>query len=472
MSWKKISFLSKKKIKALQDKKLKSFIKYQIYPFHPYYRRLFKKNNIKPSDIKGLDDLVKIPFTSKEDIVPTKKDPKKYLDFVLQPNKKTIKEYFPKLKLIKTSINKKNLYLEYKPVHMHFTTGRSALSVPFLYSAYDIEKLKEAGRRMFDVFNVKKDEIAINAFPYAPHLAFWQTFYGIKACGLLSLQTGGGKILGTEKIIDSIEKMKGNILAGTPGYIYHLIRKAAEEKRDFSNLREIVFGGERIPSGLREKISELLVKLKNKNARILSTYALTEGKVAWPECCAESGYHLYPDMEFIEIIKDNERVTEKEGEIVYTALDWRASTVLRYKTGDIGSLSFEKCECGRTIPRISSKIERKSEFKEFNFTKVKGTLVNLNFFFSFLMGHKQIEEWQVEIKKRRNDPYEIDELILYVAPKKSVNEAKLKVSLRHQLRDEIEVTPEIIIMDREELLEKLGMEKELKEKRVVDLRPK
>ncbi len=477
-----MSCLCAKRIRELQDKKIKAFIRYRVWPYHPYYRRLFKKNNIDPYSITTTDDLAKIPFTSKEDIAQTKKEPNKHTDFILQPNQKLIKEHYNKVRLIGLGLLnifskgylKNSLEREYKPVHIHFTTGRSALPVPFTYSAQDIERLKESGRRMFDVFNAERDDVVINAFPYSPHLAFWQAFYGIKACNLLSLQTGGGKVLGTEKIINGIEKMKANIFVAIPGYAYHLIRKAAEEKRNFSNLKKIIFGGERIPPGLRKKIGELLVKLKCRNARILSTYAFTEGKVAWSECCADSGYHLYPDMEFIEIIKDGERVNDgEEGEITYTALDWRASTVLRYKTGDIGSLSYEKCpNCGRTVPRINAKIERKSDLKRFNLTKVKGTLINLNFFFPFLMGNKDIDEWQVVIKKRRDDPYEVDELMLYIAPKKKVDRAKLKFNLKHQIRDKMEVTPYIIITDREDLLEKLGMETELKEKRIVDIRPR
>lgn len=478
MNWKKLSHLNPKKIKEFQDKKIKSFIRYQIAAYHPYYKKLFKKKNIDPYSIKSTDDLIKIPFTQKEDIAPTKEEPKKYVDFILQPDQELIKKHYNKGKLLaftllnsfKKDYLKTKIAQEYKPLHINFTTGRTALSVPILYTALDIEQLRESGRRMFDIFNVNGDETIINAFPYSPHLAFWQAFYAIQACNLLSLQTGGGKIFGTEKILNAVEKMKANILAATPGYAYHLFRKAYEEKRDFSSLKEIIFGGERVPIGLREKIAEYL----HRGVRMLSTYALTEGKVAWPECGHDSGYHLYPDMEFIEVVKNNEQVGEGEvGDIVYTSLGWRGSIVLRYRTGDMGSISYGKCpNCGRTVPRIESKIERKSEFKKFNLTKVKGTLVNLNFFFPYLMGNKNVDEWQVVIKKKRNDPFEVDELILYIAPKKKVDIAKLKFDIKHQIREELEITPDIVITSREEILDKLGMETELKEKRIIDLRPK
>ncbi len=470
INWQQLQYLKPEKIKQLQNKLLKNFIRNQI-PYHPSYRNIFKKNNISFSEIKSTDDLKKLPFTTKEDIAPTAKEPKKFLDFVLQPNKKLISQYSPLNKKIKSILNKNQLYYEYKPVHIHFTTGRTANATPIFYTAYDLERLEESGKRMFGILNISKEDILINAFPYAPHLAFWQTFYVVKSANLLSLHTGGGKILGTDKIIKSIESMKATCLAGMPGYLYHLIRTAKEQKSKLSNLKLIIFGGERVPLGLRDKIKDYLVS----NPRVLSTYAFTEGKAAWVECKEESGYHLYPDFEFIEVVdKNNERVNECEkGEIVYTSLDWRGSVFLRYKTGDVtNGLYYEKCSCGRTLPRIDGSIERSSEYKDFRMAKIKGSFVNLNAFFPIMMSHKDIEEWQVEIRKKNNDPYEIDELIVYVAPSKKVNFEKLKSELKHRIIEETEVTPEIVKVELKELLKRLGMETELKERRIVDNRSK
>ena len=466
--------LKPEKIKQLQNKLLKNFIKNQI-PYHPFYRALFKKNKISFSEIKTTDDLKKLPLTTKEDIAPTAKQPKKFLDFVLQPNKSLIKKHAAINKKIRIILNKSHLYYEYKPMHIHFTTGRAAIATPVFYTAYDLQKLEESGKRMFDMLHISKNEIIINAFPYAPHLAFWQTFYAVKGANLLSLHSGGGKILGTERIIKAVESMKATSLAGMPGYLYHLVRTAKEKKANFSSLSLVVFGGERVASGLRGKIRNGLASMGSKNTRVLSTYAFTEGKVAWLECREESGYHLYPDLEFIEVVdKNGERVNEGEkGEIVYTSLDWRGSVFLRYKTSDITKgIYYEKCHhCNRTLPRIDAEIERSSEYKDFRLTKIKGSFVNLNAFFS-IMSHKDIEEWQIEIKKKNNDPYEIDELIVYIAPKKKANFEKLRNELKNKIIAEAEITPEIAKIKLKELLKRLGMETELKEKRIVDNRKK
>ena len=245
INWKAISCLSTKKIEKLQNKKLRNFLQHKI-PFSPYYIRLFKKNKIKFSNIRTTKDLEKIPFTTKGDVAPSKKNPKKYKDFILQPDKNSIKKYSPKFELLKYSLNKNSVFDEFRPVHIHFTTGRTANAVPFLYTAYDLEKLREAGRRMMDILNINKDGRLVNVFPYAPHLAFWQTFFAAEATGIFALHTGGGKILGTNKIIKAIESMKTSLLAFMPGYDYHMLREAKNKKADFSDIKEEFFGGERV----------------------------------------------------------------------------------------------------------------------------------------------------------------------------------------------------------------------------------
>src|SRR3989344_7834540 len=253
VNWNQLQYLKPEKIKQLQNKLLRKFIKEQI-PYNPFYHNLFKNNKISFSDIKTTDDLKKLPFSAKEDITPTSKEPKKFLDFVLQPNEQSIKQYATINKKIKSILNKNQLYLEYKPTHMHVTTGRTANATPIFYTAHDLQKLEESGKRMMQILGVSTNDIAVNAFPYAPHLAFWQTFYAIKGANLLSLHTGGGKILGTERIIKAVESMKATSLAGMPGYLYHLVRTAKEKKADFSSLSLVVFGGERVALGFGEKI--------------------------------------------------------------------------------------------------------------------------------------------------------------------------------------------------------------------------
>ncbi|MFA6272596.1 MAG: AMP-binding protein [Patescibacteria group bacterium] len=481
-NWKKLAHSSREEQKKIQNKKLRALIKYQI-PYHPYYRELLKKNNLSFDDIQTTDDLQKLPFTSKEDLAPTADDRGRPKQFMLQPDEHMIKKYASKgtlLKIVWGKITgkdvKRELAREYKPIHLHFTTGRTALPTPFGYSERDISYLKESANRLIDVINVSPDNVAINAFPYSPHLAFWLAYYGFTTIGMTSLATGGGKVMGTQKIMDAIQNMKAGLVAFIPGYSYHLLREAVKQKRDFSNLKYIIFGGERVSPGLRVKVKELLTQVGAKDVQIFATYALTEGKTAWIQCAEDSGYHTYPDLEFFEVVdKEGKRVEEGQpGELVYTALDWRGSLVLRYKTGDmVQGIEYGQCAfCGKTVPRIKMDIQRSSDVKEFHLTKVKGELVNLNNFYPLLSGVKEIEEWQVEIRKKNNDPYEIDEIVVYLCPKEGVSYEALSEEIKKKIHSDMFIQVLTEKRDLKSLLDQLGMETELKEKRMVDNRPK
>lgn len=482
MEWNKLSQLSYEEQKELQNKLLRDYVRHQL-PYAPFYKKLFQENGISFDDIKTTDDLQKIPFTSKVDIAPSEDNPAKPREFILQPDLKLIKKHASKADLAKLIWGKvtrqdvkRKLEWEYKPIHVHFTTGRSAQPTSFTYSAYDIDLLKEAGERMLDTAHVSRDLIAINAFPFAPHLGFWQVYNAFIKLGMLSIHTGGGKVMGTQKILNATERLKAGLIAFIPGYGYHLLREAVKQGKDFSGLKVIISGGERASVGMKAKAKELLAKVGAKDVRFLSTYAFTEAKAAWIQCHEQSGYHLYPDLEYFEVIdKEGNRVKDGEpGELVYTSLNWRGTMVVRYRTGDMTEgIEYNPCpHCGKTVPRIKMDIQRTSEIKEFHLTKVKGELINLNNFYPLLAGMPDIEEWQVEIKKRNDDPYDVDEIMLYVTPREGVAFSELKPKIQTAVRDEVFVNANVIEKKLPELLQMLGMETELKEKRVVDNRPK
>jgi len=482
-NWQKFSCLDKEKIRKIQSKKFVFAIRH-LLPYSPFYQDFFKKHNLSFGDFKSIDDIIKLPIISKHDILPTDEDPAKPKKFILQPDEEKIKKYALKSQLLKIlgkkiigTNYKKDILTEFKPIHIHFTTGRSSNQIPFLYTQRDMNNLKETGYRLFTNIGASTDDIVINAFPFAPHLAFWQGFSACTQSQVLSLQTGGGKVMGTAKIIGAIEKMKATIFIAIPGYAYHLIRKAAEQKADFSSLKRIVFGGERVCPGLRKKVKMLLKECGAKDVNFFATYALTEGKTAWVQCHEESGYHLYPDIEYVELVDKNDKPVKEgeKGEVVYTALDWRGSFVMRYRTADIceSLLYSEPCKfCGRTVPRLHYDIERQSEYKDLNISKVKGELINLNIFHKVIHEIEEIDEWQVEIKKKNNDPFELDEVFIHLALKKGIDPANVEPKLEELILEHANIRPTIVNYPLPKLLEMLGMEKELKEKRIVDNREK
>lgn len=479
-------------IRELQNAKLRRFLRTQVMPYHPYYRRLLSEKGIDVESIRTKDDLAKLPFTTKQDLIATADRPEPGRDFVLQPNEELLKRYATfekKAQLLTDRVlggparARLRVEREYRPIFMTATTGRSARPVPFLYTAYDIEILKIAGSRIIEAIDTTTDAKTINLFPYAPHLAFWQVQMAGFAHGIMVIGTGGGRIMATEGSISLIERLKAEVIVGVPSYIYHLLRRAQRQGANLSNLKRIVLGAEKVPPGLKDKIRECVGAMGAKDVIVLGTYGFTEARMAFAETpfVAGGGYCLYPDFGIFEIVDPATGEVlpdEADGELVYTPIDGRGTIVMRYRTGDLvkgGIRNRYVKELGGYLPVLSPDLSRASNIREVDLRKVKGTLLNLNDLAAMLSDRAEIEEWQVEIRKKDDDPYEVDELLITIAPRDGrVDDfAKFAEMLSEQVKLRCEVQPnEIRQATLDELVAKLGLETEMKEKRIVDNRPK
>ncbi len=488
ISWNVLSRLPARDIRELQNVKLQTFLQRQINPFSPFYRALFEKNRIDVRKIRNVEDLKAIPFTSKADLLPTPEHPTKFRDFILQPNKELISKHWPlsaKLPLLfaGSAGAKQKLEWEYRPIFVTFTTGRSAAPVSFVYSQYDLRNLEESGKRMLEVSQLSLETRAVNMFPYAPHLAFWQVSFAGFAAGVFILGTGGGKVLGTAGNIRAIERLQADSIMGMPGFVYHCLREAKASGVKFASVKTIILGAEKIPPGMREKMLEVLGGMGASQVRIFGTYGFTEARMAFVECPTphgeSSGYHLYPDLCYFEVIDPKTGESKKDGEdgeLVFTSLDGRGSTVLRYRTGDLvkGGIRWDPCSyCGRTVPRISSSLSRASNNTGLNLTKIKGTLVSLDELAAILGMFKEIEEWQIELCKEKDDPLGLDQIIVWLSLAEGADVESIKKQVREKMVSIVEIAPNRMeVIPLKELLQRLGMESEIKEKRFLDRRPK
>ena len=476
----------------MQDSALNAFINERVYPFHPHYRRLFDESGIDPAGVKSVADLQKLPFTYKEDIAPYTDDPDHPRHFVLEPG-------FDKVKLHKSkgwvpqmidteaagAAAEQDFREEYQPVLPMFTTGRTAEPTPFFFTMYDLGRMKEAGRRLASVVASRAPEtydrsvVAVNNFPGPSHLAYWVALTGAEGAAITTVNTGGGPVLGNERILNIIERVRPTLFMGLPGYTYDLLRMAAAEGRDFSDLQIVAMGGDRITQGAREKIAALLEEMGAVDPVVTGAYGCTEMKYAWGDCGDDEsrGYHTYPDMEIIEVVdpETGKVLGEGEtGELVVTNIDARGSVVLRYRTGDIlvGGYSLGQCPCcGRTMPRISSAISRRAVATEFVLTKIKGNLVNLNAFASILNQNVDILEWQVELRKRNDDPDDIDEVSVFLCPTSVGEVAGLRERIIDNVRTNLEFTPDkVVVTSYEEMAERLARDGGTKSTQILDLR--
>jgi phenylacetate-CoA ligase len=492
IGWQRLQRMPRADQRAMQNVLLQRYVREYLFPFSPWYREQFEKAGVKPEQIRTVDDLRRVPLSGKRDLLPDAEDPQRFRKFILQPTPESIGKAWPLSKTLpllwrKWTRGKESVRQvvrdEFAPCFMTFTTGRSAEPVPFFYSPHDIRNLHETGTRLVDVMGLPSEYRVANVFPYAPHLAFWQVFFAGMSTGMMVLSTGGGKVMGSSGDLRAITRSKADALIGVPGYVYHLLRRAAEEKLDLSSIRCVVLGAERVPPGLKSKICALLEQTGARDVRVSGTYGFTEARMAFAECPtpdnAYTGYHLYPDLAIFEVVNPTtgEVVPDGEdGELVFTPLHARASTVFRYRTGDRvrGGLQYGPCpHCGRTVPRISSDLTRESSVKDLQLLKVKGTLVNLEDCAMLLGSMQEVEEWQIELRKKDDDPLEVDELIVHLAVKTGTTQESAEQKVTDLFRSRLEIAPNrVAFLGLESMLRKIGMETEMKERRFVDGRPK
>lgn len=469
-----------------QMRRLRRYLGGTVLPFSAHYRSLFAQEGITIESLRTMDDLRKIPFTSKLAFLPGSAGADPVRDFVLIPDRAVLsKRPTTILKALvrgRTAVAD-SLDREFRPIFLTSTTGRSAEPVPFLYTNYDIDNLSIAGRRVMEVCGAEKEMKILNLFPFAPHLAFWLTHYASTAFGVFVLGTGGGKVMGTDGNLRLIRKIKPDVIVGMPTFLYHVLNELGRDGFALPNLRKIVLGGEKAPGGMRRKLRELAANLGAPNVDVLSVYGFTEAKLAWAECpysedSGSSGYHVHPDLALIEIVdpKTGDPVGENEpGEIVFTSLDARGSVVLRYRTGDCidGGICYEPCPyCGRRVPRLVGELSRRSDVKDMQFDKLKGTLVDFNQLEHVLDNAEHIGTWQIEIRKRHDDPCEVDELVLHATKSDDTPEDILRAKLDTHFAAGTEVhLNRIEFHSEEELRHRQGVGVQIKEQRVVDHRP-
>jgi phenylacetate-coenzyme A ligase PaaK-like adenylate-forming protein len=490
-NWDRMSFDEQQEYR---DRKLAYFVRNQLYPYSPYYRRLFDDNNITPESIRGVADLRRLPFTCKADIAPDSEDPERPRDFILAPDSELIDRYAPawqRLRLRANGIFKGKQFVErdlrrrFSPVHVQFTTGRTGMPTPVLYSPDDVLRMAEAGRRIMELSGFGStipcaEAVIVNAMPFAPHLAFWMVSEGLSRAGLLALHTGGGRVMGTRRIVSAVEDTHARGIIGMPGYVYHLLREAAERGSDLSSVKLVLVSGERVTARTKERMGELLEACGASDFHVLGALGFTEARKSYSECApdGETGYHLYPDLDYIELVdpETEEPVAEGEdGELVYSCLEGQGTCVMRFRTGDFvkGGIVYEPCpSCGRTVPRLAADVSRSGELKGFSLTKLKGALVDQGAFFSVFKENPEVEDWQVDISKEGDDPYEVDVLDVFVAAAAGADLDELRKRIEGELVAATEVTPNSIeFLPLERLVERLQAQGGMKELHVVDRRP-
>ena len=317
-------------LRELQDRKLRAIIKY-AYENVPLYHQKFDSAEIQPEDIKTVDDLPKLPITTKQEV----------------------RDNFPD-KIVARGIDIKKCWLS----HTSGSTG-IPLTVAYDEEAEDYEKAValrpnlSCGQRLFDKWIGFTDPRHIGKKK-------WFQRFGLFNPVEFSLFEE------IEKQISVLKERGPDILEGYPSHIYLLAKRINQEGIEIRP-RIVFTTAELLEAQTREYIQSTF------NAVVYDQFGGVElGRTAW-ECPAHSGYHIDVEAVVMEFVKDRKQVLPGEsGEIIYTSLYNYAMPLIRYAVGDVGVPSHEKCPCGRGLPLMKVIEGRRDDF----LVRSNGTIVS------------------------------------------------------------------------------------------------
>ncbi|MCM8761700.1 MAG: phenylacetate--CoA ligase, partial [Candidatus Omnitrophica bacterium] len=315
-----VEFLPASGLKNLQTDRLKNILRY-IADKIPFYKQLFKERKIDVSKISSLNDLKYLPFTVKSDL----------------------RDHYP-FSLFAVPLS--------EVVEIHASSGTTGKLTVVGYTKNDINLWSEVMARTLLCAGVIKGDIIHNAYGYGLFTGGLGFHYGALELGVPVVPVSSG---GTKRQLMLIEDFKSTVLTCTPSYSLCMAEEARDMGMDPSKttIRLGIFGAEPWTEGMREQIE------KEWGMLALDVYGLSEiiGPGVAMECPAKNGLHIWADHFLPEVIDPatGEVLEEgKEGELVITTLTKEALPLIRYRTGDIVSITSEPCGfCGRTMPRIS-----------------------------------------------------------------------------------------------------------------------
>lgn len=426
---KEIETLSREELKKLQGERLKATVR-RVYENVPYYSQRMKEKGITPDDINTVDDLCKLPFTYKTDL----RDNYPFGTFAVPME---------------------------QVVRVHASSGTTGKQTVVGYTKNDLETWADCVARCLASAGVTANDVVHIAYGYGLFTGGLGLHYGAERVGATVIPVSGGN---TARQIMLLKDFGATVLCCTPSYALYIADelKSAGLTKDDLKLRVGIFGAEPWTEEMKAQIEERL------GLKAYDIYGLSEiiGPGVSMNCSCQKDLHVLADHFIPEIIDPDtgEVLPEgQEGELVFTCITKEALPLIRYRTRDISVLNYEKCECGRTMPRMK-KVRGRSD----DMIIIRGVNVFPSQIESVLLKHSQVEPHYMIIVDRVNN---LDVLEVQIEMNDSIFSDKVSSieSVERRLRQDIESTLGISAKIR--LVENRSLQRsEGKVKRVIDKR--
>ena len=425
-----VTQLPLEEIKRFQEEKLHGTLDY-LNMNSPFYKRLFRENDIFVEKITTLEDLRHIPFTTKHDLQNCNED-------FLCVSRENIVDYIT-------------------------TSGTLGAPVTFALTDADLERLAYNEQISFECAGAKKGDIfQLMTTIDKRFMAGLAYFLGIRKLGASVIRVGNGI---PELQWETIKRIKPNVAVVVPSFILKLIKYAEEHGIDYkkSSIKKLVCIGENLRN-VDFSLNLLGQSIKAKwDVELYSTYASTEMATSFTECEYGCGGHHHPELIICELIDENGKATAEGeiGELVITTLGVEGMPLLRFRTGDLARFHYEPCKCGRTTMRISPIVGRLNHL-----IKYKGTTLYPPAIFDVLDNVSYIDCYLLEVSE--NDCGN-DEALVKVGVRNYPDYDVVK-DLKDRFRAHIRVAPEVQITPIDELRAVIMNETNRKPVKFIDKR--
>ena len=313
-------------LRALQSERLVKQVRY-VYENVAYYRRKMDEKGVAPDDIRGIEDLHKLPFLSKEDL----------------------REAYPYGLLARPLKD---------CVRIQSTSGTTGRRVVTFYTQHDLDLWEDCCARAIVAAGGSNEDVVQVCYGYGLFTGGAGLHGGSHKVGSLTLPMSSGN---TERQIQFMQDLQSTFLCCTPSYAAYLAESICERGvRDQIHLRAGIFGAEAWTEEMRHDIEEKL------GIKAYDIYGLTEisGPGVSFECEEQQGLHINEDHFIAEIIDPDTGEVLPDGtpgELVFTCLTKEAFPLLRYRTRDICVLTRKPCSCGRTFVRMTKPMGRSDD---------------------------------------------------------------------------------------------------------------
>ncbi|MBR4674552.1 MAG: phenylacetate--CoA ligase [Victivallales bacterium] len=321
-------FVEREALERLQLQRLRSVLE-RVYANVPFYKQSFDAKGVKPSDLTCLADLAKFPFTMKKDLRDN------YPFGLLASPKRDI-------------------------VRIHASSGTTGKPTVVCYTQNDIDIWAETVCRAMQMGGLTENDTVQVGYGYGLFTGGLGAHYGAERLGAAVVPASGGAT-STEKQIMLIRDFDVTAICCTPSFFIHMIEVAEKMGVNFKDtkLRHGFFGAEPWTAEMRRIIEE------KTGIKAHDIFGLSEimGPGVANDCECHNGLHVFEDHYYPEIIDpDTGEVLPPghEGELVFTNLTKTGMPLIRYRTRDISSLTYEKCKCGRTLVRMA-RVSRRSD---------------------------------------------------------------------------------------------------------------